>query len=151
MKRLNAAFGMILLMLSCFWLSPAAQADNGPIPIAGLWHVNYTSDFTGPGPQSYQQWHDDGLEWESPNFTTGQCLGTFIPTGPRSVRLFHVGWLPGGGPNGSVRFVLTEPDTVVSPDGNSFEGRYDQKFFDAAGNLVLEDKGKVHATRLTVH
>jgi len=40
---------------------------------------------------------------------------------------------------------------VVSLDGNSFEGRYDQKFFDANGKLVLEDKGKVQGTRLTVH
>lgn len=152
MRRLSITFGTILLALGCFAFSPAVQADNGPIPIAGLWHVTYISDFTGPGLQTYQQWHSDGLEWESANaFPGAMCLGTFIPTGPRSIRLFHVGWLPGGiGPNGSVRFVLREPDTVVSPDGNSFEGRYDEKFFDANGKLVLEDKGKVQATRLTV-
>jgi hypothetical protein len=152
MRKLSITFGTILLVLGCFAFSPAATADNGPIPIAGFWHTTYISDFTGPAFQGYQQWHSDGLEWESANaFPGAMCLGTFIPTGPRSIRLFHVGWFPGGGPNGSVRFVLTEPDTVVSLDGNSFEGRYDQKFFDANGKLVLEDKGKVQGTRLTVH
>jgi hypothetical protein len=38
---------------------------------------------------------------------------------------------------------------TVSANGNSFRGPYDQKFFDTNGNLVLEDAGKIHATRLT--
>ncbi len=66
-----------------------------------------------------------------------------------SFQLFHVGWLPGGGPNGSVRFELRELNTV-SVDKNSFDGTYDQKFFDATGNLVLEDTGTLHGTRLSV-
>ena len=56
---------------------------------------------------------------------------------------------PRRGPNGSVRFELRELNTV-SVDGNSFNGPYDQKFFDANGNLVAEDKGVIHSTRLTV-
>src|SRR6184192_4317256 len=147
MKKLSVTFGTILLVLGCLALSPTVKADQA---IVGLWLEHYTSDF-GPQFDTYSQWHSDGLEIESPSFSLGQCQGTFRQIGDRTYKLFHVGWLPGGGPNGSVRFELTEPDTVVSPDGNSFEGRYDQKFFDAAGNLVLEDKGKVHATRLTVH
>ena len=150
MKKTKIALTTILLVFGCFWLSPAIQAGDTS-PIAGFWHVHYISDFAGPVAESYQQWHGDGLEWESPNFTTGQCSGIFTPTGTRSVRLFHVGWIPGGGPNGSVRFVLREPDTVVSLDGNSFEGRYDQKFFDADGNLVFEDMGRVRAARITVN
>jgi len=39
---------------------------------------------------------------------------------------------------------------TVSVNGHSFHGRYDQKFFDANGNLVAEDKGTIHATRLSV-
>ena len=50
---------------------------------------------------------------------------------------------------GSVRFELSELNTV-SVDKNSFDGTYDQKFFDANGNLIFEDKGKIHAKRLTV-
>ena len=69
--------------------------------------------------------------------------------GARTYKLFHVGWLPGGGPNGSVRFELRELNTV-SVDKNSFDGTYDQKFFDVNGSLVLEDTGSLHGTRLSV-
>jgi len=62
----------------------------------------------------------------------------------------RVGWLVGGGPLGSVRFELRELNTV-SVDKNSFDGTYDQKFFEANGNLVFEDTGTLHATRLSVN
>ena len=116
--------------------------------IVGLWEEHYTSDF-GPQYNTYSQWHSDGLEIESPDFSLGQCQGIFKNIGARTFKLFHVGWLPGGGPNGSVRFELRELNTV-SRDRNSFDGTYDQKFFDANGNVVLEDIGTIHATRLSV-
>jgi hypothetical protein len=76
-------------------------------------------------------------------------MGTWKQMGARTFKLFHVGWQPGGGPNGSVRFELRELNTI-SRDRNSFDGTYDQKFFDANGNVVLEDIGTIHATRLSV-
>ena len=78
-------------------------------------------------------------------------MGTWEHTQERTFKLFHVGWTPGGIPGHpeSVRFELRELNTV-SVDGNSFHGPYDQKFFDAKGNLVAEDKGIIHATRLSV-
>ena len=145
MKRLNITFTTILLALGCFALSPAAKADQA---IVGLWLEHYTSDF-GPQFDTYSQWHSDGLEIESPNFSLGQCQGTWKEMRDRTFKLFHVGWLVGGGPNGSVRFELRELNTV-SHDRNSFDGTYDQKFFDPVGNLVLEDTGTLHATRLSV-
>ena len=147
MKRLNITFGTILLVLGCFAFSPAAKADP---PIAGLWHEYYTSDF-GPPFETYAQWHSDGLEIETPNFTPGVCMGTWKQIGGRTVQLFHVGWTVGGIPGhpDSVRFELRELNTV-SVDRNSFDGTYDQKFFDANGNLVAEDMGTIHATRLSV-
>ena len=36
---------------------------------------------------------------------------------------------------------------TASVDGNTFDGTYDQTFFDADGNLVFEDIGTIHATR----
>jgi hypothetical protein len=148
MKKLNIIFTAILVMLGCLALSPAAKADP---PIAGLWHESYTSTVGGPPFETYAQWHSDGLEIETPNFTPGVCMGTWEHTEGRTVKLFHVGWTPGGIPPAptSVRFELRHLNTV-SVDGNSFDGTYDQKFFDAGGNLVFEDKGTIHATRLSV-
>jgi hypothetical protein len=48
-----------------------------------------------------------------------------------------------------VRFELRELNTV-SVDKNSFDGTYDQKFFDTDGNVVFEDMGTLHGTRLSV-
>jgi hypothetical protein len=144
-----------VLILSCFALSPAVRAQGRPFEggpgIVGLWVVHYTSDF-GPEFDTYQQWHRDGLEIESPSFSLGQCQGTWKQTANRTIQLYHVGWTPGGVPPAptSVRFVLTEVLTV-SQDRNSFDGNYDQKFYDADGNLVFEDTGTTHATRISVN
>ena len=147
MKKFSTAFGTILLVLGCFAFSPAAKADP---PIAGLWHEFYTSEVGGPPFETYAQWHPDRLEIETPNFLNGVCMGTWKQIVGRTFVLFHVGWTPGGIPPAaaSVRFELRHLDTV-SIDGNSFDGYYDQKFFDANGTVVFEDMGTIHATRLS--
>jgi hypothetical protein len=144
MKRLNITLGTILLVFGCFAFAPSVKADQA---IVGLWVEHYTG--LGPAYDTYAQWHSDGLEIESPSFSLGQCQGIFKQAGARTFQLFHVGWLPGGGPNGSIRFELRELNTV-SVDKNSFDGSYDQKFFDADGNVVFEDMGTLHGTRLSV-
>ena len=141
---------IMAVALACLSSSMAKADDENEgegASIVGLWQEHYTSNF-GPQFDTYSQWHSDGLEIESPSFSLGQCQGTFKQAGARTFKLFHVGWLPGGGPNGSIRFELRVLSTV-SRDHNSFNATYDQKFFDANGSLVLEDKGKIHATRLT--
>lgn len=147
MKSLRITFGTILVVLACFAFSPAAKADQA---IVGLWHEFYTSDF-GPPFETYSQWHGDGLEIETPNFINAVCMGTWKQSGARAFKLFHVGWTPGGIPPAptSVRFELRQLNTV-SIDGSTFDGTYDQKFFDAAGTLVFEDSGRIHGTRLSV-
>src|SRR5215472_2375046 len=154
MKRLNITFGTILLVLGCFTLSPAAKADP-PIVIVGLWLEHYTSSVIPAGQpmhafNTYSQWNSDGLEIETPSFAPGACQGTWRQIASRTFQLFHVGWTPGGMPPGSVRFELRQLNTV-SVDGNSFDGLYDQKFFNAAGNVVAHDMGRIHATRLSVN
>jgi hypothetical protein len=116
-----------------------------------LWHNFFTSNF-GPPFETYSQWHSDGLENDTPNFMNAVCFGTWDHTTGTTFKLFHVGWTPGGIPpaSTSVRFELRELNTV-SVDGNTFDGTYDQKFFDASGNLVFEDIGTLHATRLSVN
>jgi hypothetical protein len=151
-KTLIAALFMALAFACPSLLMAQEQEDNDEDggAIVGLWHENYVSNF-GPPFETYTQWHSDGLEIETPNFLNGVCMGTFKNVGARTFKLFHVGWTPGGIPPApaSVRFELRELNTV-NRDRNSFDGNYDQKFFDANGNLVAEDSGTIHATRLSV-
>lgn len=133
---------------------PAVQAqangfDNG-WSIVGLWRLRYISKVGGPGFKTYQQYHSDGLEIETPSFLYAVCMGTFTQIDPSTYKLYHVGWTPGGIPGhaDSVRFELREINTL--PDRNHFNGTYDQKYFDGKGIVVAEDSGTIQATRLTV-
>jgi hypothetical protein len=140
----------ILLVIGCFALSPAVKAVEGAPLIVGLWHNHFVSDI-GPAFETYSQWHSDGLEIDIPSFAPGACMGTWTQTAERTYKLFHVGWTPGGTPPApsSVRFEL-RIQVSLSVDRNSFDGVYDQKFFDANGDLVFEDTGKIESTRLSV-
>jgi hypothetical protein len=120
--------------------------------IVGLWEVTYTSNAGNPlSPfQTYQQWYSDGMDIESPSFSPGECMGVWKQMASNMVQLYHVGWTIGN-PPGTVRFVLTETISV-SLDGNSFNGTYNQTFYDQNGNVVPQftDTGTTHATRISV-
>jgi hypothetical protein len=154
MKKLSITFGTILLVLGCFALSPAAKADPA---IVGLWQVDYIADCEPPvlPPEflTYQQFHSDGLEIETPMFTPGVCMGTWKQMA-NMVQIYHVGWTPGGIPGvpTSVRFVFTETLTV-SLNRNSYDGTVDQTFYDApvGGNVVAHCTATTHATRISVN
>jgi len=151
--RTKIAAFIMTVALACL-SSSMAKADDEcgeeGAAIAGLWHDHFTSNVGGPAFDTYSEWHPDGLEIETPSFANAVCMGTFKRAGARTFKLFHVGWTPGGIPPAptAVRFELRELNTV-SLNHNIFNGTYDQKFFDANGNLVFEDKGTIHATRLT--
>ena len=155
MKRLNITLGTILLVLGCFAFSPAAKADQ---PVVGLWQVEYTGACEPPVLPldffTYQQFHSDGLEFESANLFPGaHCMGTWKQMG-HMVQIYHVGWTPGGIPGvpTSVRFVFTETLTV-SNDRNTFDGTVDETFYDApvGGNAVAHCTSTTHATRISVN
>ena len=151
MKKSNSTFLTILLVLGCFALLPVKAVEGAP-GIVGLWNVQYTSDVAGPLFQTYDQWHSDGQEFEVNQIFPGAvCQGTWKQTSTRSVRLFHVGFTYGPVPCSNAAFRFEETQLVtVSLDRNSYDGTYDNKFFDADGNLVCEDTGTMHATRLSV-
>jgi hypothetical protein len=117
--------------------------------IVGLWHVQLFLDpeHTMLFAETYKQWHRDGLEFESANLFPGAlCVGTWKQMAHNMVNLYHVGWTYGA--NGTYRFVLTETDTV-SPDGNSYDGTFEQTFYDTDGNQVGDPfMGYIRATRL---
>jgi hypothetical protein len=157
MKKLSITFATILLALGCFWLSPAVKAEEDAPPIVGLWRVDYTTAcqpaVLPPEFLTYQQFHSDGLEIETPVFTPGVCMGAWKLMASNMVQIYHVGWTPGGIPSAptSVRFVFTETLTV-SLNRNSYQGTVDQTFYDApvGGNVVAHCTATTHATRISV-
>jgi hypothetical protein len=147
-KRTVPALCMALALF-CFAPSQAIQAnENHNHSIVGLWQVTYYHDTT-PFRKSYDQWHDDGQEFEVANGFPGmQCQGTWKRM-HGVVSLFHVGWLFDDSGQFAGHFEETQTNTVGS-DGTTYTGTFDQKFYDANGNFTGEDMGTVQATRLTV-
>ena len=145
---------LMALTLTCLsYLT--AQADGGGggtegSPIVGLWNVHYFQGTTQLF-QTYDQWHSDGLEFEVNSIAPGaMCQGTWKKTGHDSVKLFHVIWTfdASGVVNGHIE--ETQINTV-SNDRDTYEGTFDQKFYDLSGNLTGEATGTLNATRLSVH
>jgi hypothetical protein len=129
--------------------SGSDRTVDGGAPIVGLWDVLYTSSLGAPSYHTHQQFHSDGLEIETPDFGSGVCMGVWAQTThARTIKIYHVGFTAGVIP-GTYLFELREMDTI-SPDRKTFEGWYDQKFFDNDGNLVNEDKGTLQGKRLSV-
>ena len=158
---------LIALALTCI-SSVTAQVEErghkgdkraiGPeVAIVGLWQVHYASVCDQPvlPPEffTYQQFHSDGLEIETPIFAPGVCMGAWEQTSHNTVSIHHVGWTPGGIPGFPqiVRFVFTETITV-SQDRNSLDGTLQQAFYDApvGGNVVAQCTATTHATRISV-
>src|SRR5262245_23536045 len=72
-------------------------SGHGHESIVGLWHITF---LVGHGPdvfdEGFEQWHSDGTEITIdvavPPAAGNICLGVWEKTGPRSVKLHHVGW-----------------------------------------------------------
>ena len=159
------AIQVVLIVLALAFLPwPMAQADppHPPPPserdaIVGLWQVDYVAAcqpaVLPPEFLTYQQFHSDGVEIETPMFAPGVCMGAWRQIG-HMTQIYHVGWTPGGIPGvpSSVRFVFTETLTV-SHDRNSYDGTVDQTFYDApvGGNAVAHCTATTHGTRISVH
>jgi hypothetical protein len=149
MKKLSITFGTILLVLGCFWLSPAVKADSHR-SIVGLWSVHYVSTTGGPEVFTFDQWHSDGLEFEVAGFAPGVvCQGTYKQARDGSFHDYHIAWTfdSTGAPSGywDENMVVT-----VSADGQSYSGTYARSFYDVNGNFLFEDDGTLTATRLSV-
>jgi hypothetical protein len=125
------------------------QSDS----IVGLWHVTYwlgTSVFN----ETLDQWHSDGTEFENAYLSPlggNICFGVWKPTGPRSVKLHHIGWtFSSDGTTLTGYFTLDEENTVA-PNGMSYSGNFTFKTFNTDGSPAGTDlSGTMDATRITV-
>jgi hypothetical protein len=126
-----------------------AKAPNNP-SIVGFWQVSLIV-----GGQvalhTMKSWHEDGTEYDNADLppTAGNvCQGVWVQTALRKVHNVHLGWTFDSNSNPSGMFVEIEDDKVAR-DGNSYSGPFDQKFYDADGNLVNELSGTIEATRVS--
>lgn len=140
---------LIALGLGCLSLSPAVQADDED-SIVGLWRVHYFSSAVEIF-QSFDQWHSDGQEFEVADLAPGaECQGVFKQLADGSVKLFHVGW--NYDQNGALTGFFRETQiNTVSNDGNTYQGTWHIKNYDTNGTFLNEQKGTLHANRLTVN
>jgi hypothetical protein len=132
--------------------------------IVGMWHVVFTAKGNfGPGlppdgapiDTGFAQWHSDGTEImnSSRNPATGSfCLGVWKKVQPLQYKLNHwaISWDPAVDPNRPQGPANIREDVVLDPDGDSFHGTFVIDQYDRSGNLLIEIKGAVDATRVTV-
>jgi hypothetical protein len=132
-----------------------AAVQDAKDPIVGLWYVVYTAGGKTFN-ETVDQWHSDGTEFENaylPVLSGNICFGVWKPTGPRAVRLHHIGWtydvVNGGIANGT--FTLDENNTV-SWDGKTYTGSFTFQPYNIEGKPLGDPvKGTMLATRITVN
>jgi hypothetical protein len=97
---------------------------------------------------TYDQWHNDGQEFETANaFPGAMCQGTYKQAFDGSYHDYHIAWTfdSTGAPSGHWDETMV---TTLGADGNSYSGTYVRDFYDVNGNFLFEDNGTMTATRL---
>jgi hypothetical protein len=77
------------------------------------------------------------------------CLGVWQQTGRRQYFLNHVPWQgndPFGNPEDGAQIL---EKITLSPDGNSYSGKFTFQAYDINGNPTLAITGELTATRIT--
>ncbi|MGH9587371.1 MAG: hypothetical protein ACRD3F_10495 [Acidobacteriaceae bacterium] len=151
-------------------VTAAFDEENQNEPsIVGMWHVKFTAhtqdgeDIPSPGAvidNSVVVWHPDGTEImnsarsaQDGNF----CLGVWKRTGTRTYMLNHIPWQGNqfdpkappstiGAPQEGVQILEW---ITLSPNGNSYAGRFTLKAYDTSGNIYTWFTGTLSAKRIT--
>ncbi|MBB6144235.1 hypothetical protein HNQ77_002187 [Silvibacterium bohemicum] len=134
--------------------------DDHEPSIVGLWHVVFTGQTMNGGSYSLPEpfdnsvvvWHGDGTEIMNssrPAQDGNFCLGVWQQTGKRQYFLNHIPWQgndPTGTPTGGAQML---EKVTLSPDGNSYTGKFTFQAYDINGNPSLEVSGTLTAKRIT--
>lgn len=137
-------------------------SEQGPTMV-GMWHVLFIAEGNGPGlppdgaqvDNAFSTWHSDGTELmlsARPPATGDVCLGVWEETGERHYKLNHyaIAFDPSVDPNTPQGFANIREDVTLSRDGKTFTGCFSISQYDASGNLLVEIKGDLVGTRVTV-
>lgn len=128
----------------------ARNERDGTHGIVGLWHVEHRLPDGSLYFESFEQYHSDGTELETANvnpITGNICTGVYTYTDPRTVSLYHIGYIFDGVGNPAGTFTIEGPRTVRK-HGTRLEGTFDAKIYDPDGNLVEEDTGTTTGERI---
>jgi len=150
------------------WHGPAGAAheffasEQGPT-IVGMWHVRFIAEGNGPdlppdGAQvdnAFSLWHSDGTEEtlsSRPPATGDVCFGVWQELGERQYILNHYGiaFDPTVDPNTPQGFANIRENITISRDGKSFTGTFSISQYDSSGNLLVEIKGNLIGSRVTI-
>jgi hypothetical protein len=137
--------------------------EYGPT-IVGLWHLSFIAEgntAAGLPPDGTMvdsgltEWHSDGTEitLDSRSPATGDvCLGVWKQIGERHYQLNHFGiaFDPTTDPNTPLGYAHIPQDITLSRDGRTFTGTFTIDQYDATGNLLVEIKGNLVGTRVTL-
>ncbi len=132
--------------------------------LVGLWHVLFIAEGnTAPGlpPDGTQvdstltEVHPDATEItldSRPPASGDVCLGTWKEVEDRHYRINHFGiaFDPATNPNTPLGYAHIPQDIILSRDGKTFTGKFVIDQYDATGNLLLEIKGDLVGTRITL-
>jgi hypothetical protein len=122
------------------------------VTIVGLWDVKFI--FEGQVvDEGFDQYHSDGTEIlnDTPPPATGNvCLGVYVKTGARTLKLKHPSWI--FDPTNTIvigRATILEQITV-DRGGRAFKGTFTIQFRDLAGNELAPDfSGQLRGDRIT--
>ena len=155
---LQLQYGQVRVMPAA--LLKGDDDDDDGVSIVGMWHVVFTGQtmnggsYTLPEPfdNSVAVWHSDGTEIMNssrPAQDGNFCLGVWQQTGRRQYFLNHVPWQgndPFGNPEDGAQIL---EKITLSPDGNSYSGKFTFQAYDINGNPTLAVTGELTATRIT--
>ena len=118
--------------------------------IVGLWHDVHTASDGTLFLEGYDTWHSDGTEDELGNLPPAGgnlCVGAWRQNGRLAVLTSHVAWTYDLNNNYTGTLFFTEKN-IVAPNGLTYTGTFDAKFFDTNGNQTAEITGTTTADRL---
>lgn len=139
--------------------SVAVAAGDNNASIVGMWTVTF---LVGNGPDVYdkgfEQWHSDGTEFTIdvavPPAAGNVCMGVWVPTGPRSVKLHHLGWNwdTSVTPAALAGVFVLDMTATVDRNNNTFRGTYATDSYDNNGNILpaFHGEGVVTGQRVRV-
>jgi hypothetical protein len=160
-SSLNLQYGNAILMPAALLKGGDDDFDRDGVSIVGMWHVVFTGQTENGGAYSLPQpfdnsvvvWHSDGTEIMNssrPAQDGNFCLGVWQQTGKRQYFLNHIPWQgndPTGNPQGGAQIL---EKITLSPDGNSYSGKFTFQAYDTKGGPTLAITGTLTATRITV-